>query len=124
MTLQDALAFAGVMLIASIPFAVQPVTTKTLAAGIRTLSHHGAIVTRPAALEELAGAFTWADNSYSSKSSLELTISDQTHVWLYSAGLDMLCVGKTGILTLDKMVVQVFQVFSLNRVIPFRRLSS
>ncbi len=57
MTLQDALAFAGVMLIASIPFAVQPVTTRTLAAGVRTLSRRGAIVTRPAALEELAGAF-------------------------------------------------------------------
>ena len=49
-----------------------------------------------------------ANDSYSSKYSLELTESDQTHIWLYSAGMDMLCVGKTGILTLDKMVVQVF----------------
>jgi H+-transporting ATPase len=57
MTLQDALAFAGVMLFAAIPFAVQPVITRTLAAGSRALADHGAIVTRLAALEDLAGAF-------------------------------------------------------------------
>jgi H+-transporting ATPase len=73
MTLQDALAFAGAMLLASIPFAVQPVTTATLAAGVRTLAPHGAIVARPAALEELAGALglktdvAWANDSFSSK---------------------------------------------------------
>jgi magnesium-transporting ATPase (P-type) len=55
-TLQDALSFAGVMLIASIPFAVQLVMTGTIAAGFRSLADRGAIVTRPAALEELAGA--------------------------------------------------------------------
>ncbi len=55
-TMQDALSFAGVMMIASVPFAVQLVMNGTLAAGLRSLAHHGAIVTRPAALEELAGA--------------------------------------------------------------------
>ena len=73
MPLQDAFAFAGVMLIASIQFAAQLVMTRTLAAGVRTLAHHGAIVTRPAALEALAGPFrlkkdvAWANNSYLSK---------------------------------------------------------
>ncbi len=64
MTLQDALAFAGVMLIASVPIAVQLVTTKTLAAGSRSLSQHGAIVTRLAAVEELAGAFRLKKSCY------------------------------------------------------------
>ena len=72
--LQDALAFAGAMLLVSIPFALQPVITRTLAAGTRALSHHGAIVKRPAALKELAGAFrlektyrdvAWANDSFS-----------------------------------------------------------
>ena len=57
MTLQDALSFAGVVLISSIPFAIELVTTATLAVGSRSLSRHGAIVTRLAALEEIAGAF-------------------------------------------------------------------
>ncbi len=57
MTLQDALSFAGVVLISSIPFAIELVTTATLAVGSRSLLRHGAIVTRLAALEEIAGAF-------------------------------------------------------------------
>ncbi len=56
MTLQDALSFAGVVLIASIPFAVELVTTRTLTVASRLLARHGVIVTRLAALEELAGA--------------------------------------------------------------------
>jgi magnesium-transporting ATPase (P-type) len=53
---QEALSFAVVVLIASIPLAVEIVTTTTLAMGSRSLSHHGAIVTRLAAIEEMAGA--------------------------------------------------------------------
>ena len=56
MTLQDALSFAGIVLIASIPFAIELVTTATLAAGSRSLLSRGPVVTRLAALEDLAGA--------------------------------------------------------------------
>jgi P-type E1-E2 ATPase len=52
---QQALSFAVVVLIASIPLAVEIVTTTTLAMGSRSLSKHGAIVTRLAAIEEMAG---------------------------------------------------------------------
>jgi P-type E1-E2 ATPase len=63
--------------VASIPVAIEVVTTTTLALGSRQLSAHGAIVTRLAAIEELAG-------------------------------MNMLCSDKTGTLTLNKMVIQVW----------------
>jgi len=52
---KSALSFAVVVLVASIPLAVEIVTTTTLAMGSRSLSKHGAIVTRLASIEEMAG---------------------------------------------------------------------
>jgi H+-transporting ATPase len=51
----DALSFTVVLLVASIPIAMEIVTTTTLSVGSKELSHHGAIVTRLAAIEDLAG---------------------------------------------------------------------
>ena len=42
-------------MVASIPLAIEIVTTTTLALGSKELSHHGAIVTRLAAIEDMAG---------------------------------------------------------------------
>jgi H+-transporting ATPase len=50
-----ALSFAVVLLVASIPIAIEIVCTTTLALGSRDLSKHGAIVTRLASIEEMAG---------------------------------------------------------------------
>ena len=50
-----ALSFAVVLLVASIPIAIEIVCTTTLALGSRQLSKHGAIVTRLASIEEMAG---------------------------------------------------------------------
>ncbi len=50
-----ALSFAIVLLVASIPIAIEIVCTTTLALGSRQLSKHGAIVTRLASIEEMAG---------------------------------------------------------------------
>ena len=44
-----------VLLVASIPIAIEVVCTATLALGSRQLSVHGAIVTRLVAIEEMAG---------------------------------------------------------------------
>ncbi len=44
-----------VLLVASIPVAIEIVVTATLALGSRQLSAHGAIVTRLTAIEEMAG---------------------------------------------------------------------
>jgi hypothetical protein len=52
---KEALAFTVVLLVASIPVAIEIVVTATLAMGSRQLSEHGAIVTRLTAIEEMAG---------------------------------------------------------------------
>lgn len=44
-----------VLLVASIPIAIEIVSTATLALGSRQLSEHGAIVTRLTSIEEMAG---------------------------------------------------------------------
>ncbi|GLC35933.1 hypothetical protein PLESTB_000520800 [Pleodorina starrii] len=52
---REALSFTVVLLVASIPIAIEIVCTTTLALGSRQLSAHGAIVTRLAAIEDMAG---------------------------------------------------------------------
>eukprot|EP00961_Rhodomonas_salina_P056906 765012-Rhodomonas_salina.1 len=52
---KHALSFSVVVLVASIPLAIEIVTTTTLAMGSGTLSKAGAIVTRLSAIEEMAG---------------------------------------------------------------------
>eukprot|EP01047_Picozoa_sp_COSAG01_P049062 COSAG01_NODE_4827_length_4711_cov_3.478534_1_plen_1101_part_00 len=51
----EAVAFGVVLLVASIPIAMPVVSTTTMALGSRELSKKGAIVTRLAAIEEVAG---------------------------------------------------------------------
>eukprot|EP00026_Physarum_polycephalum_P001399 Phypoly_transcript_01400.p1 GENE.Phypoly_transcript_01400~~Phypoly_transcript_01400.p1 ORF type:complete len:1065 (+),score=187.59 Phypoly_transcript_01400:116-3310(+) len=53
--LKSAASFAVVVIVASIPMAIEIVTTTTLAIGSKVLSHHGAIVSRLAAIDDLAG---------------------------------------------------------------------
>ncbi len=43
------------LLVASIPIAIEIVCTTTLALGSKQLAHYGAIVTRLSAIEDLAG---------------------------------------------------------------------
>jgi H+-transporting ATPase len=52
---KESLSFAVVVLVASIPLAIEIVTTTTLALGSKQLSARGAIVTRLGAIEEMAG---------------------------------------------------------------------
>jgi H+-transporting ATPase len=52
---KDSLSFAVVVLVASIPLAIEIVTTTTLALGSKSLSEKGAIVTRLSSIEEMAG---------------------------------------------------------------------
>merc|ERR1712054_236383 len=54
-TFMEALSFAVVLMVASIPMAMEIVTTTTLALGSKELTKHGAIVTRLAAIEDTAG---------------------------------------------------------------------
>ena len=51
-------------MVASIPLAIEIVTTTTLALGSKELSAHGAIVARLAAIEDMAGkAILWSDKA-------------------------------------------------------------
>jgi H+-transporting ATPase len=52
---KEALSFTIVLLVASIPLAIEIVTTTTLAIGSKKLVHHGAIVAKLSAIEDLAG---------------------------------------------------------------------
>lgn len=52
---KEAITFVAVVLVASIPIAIEIVCTATLALGSRQLSERGAIVTRLASIEEMAG---------------------------------------------------------------------
>lgn len=51
----EALSFTVVLMVASIPLAIEIVTTTTLALGSKELSKQGAIVTRLSAIEDMAG---------------------------------------------------------------------
>lgn len=51
----ETISFTVVLIVASIPIAIEIVCTTTLALGSKELSKHGAIVTRLAAIEDLAG---------------------------------------------------------------------
>jgi H+-transporting ATPase len=53
--MKEALSFTVVLMVASIPMAIEVVTTTTLALGSKELAHDGAIVTRLAAIEDMAG---------------------------------------------------------------------
>lgn len=53
--IKEALSFTVVLLVASIPLAIEIVTTTTLAIGSKKLVEYGAIVAKLAAIEDLAG---------------------------------------------------------------------
>mmetsp|Transcript_3655 Transcript_3655/g.7395 ORF Transcript_3655/g.7395 Transcript_3655/m.7395 type:complete len:913 (-) Transcript_3655:78-2816(-) len=53
--LTETISFTVVLIVASIPVAIEIVCTTTLALGSKELSKHGAIVTRLAAIEDMAG---------------------------------------------------------------------
>lgn len=52
---KEAISFTVVLLVASIPLAIEIVTTTTLAIGSKGLAKHGAIVAKLSAIEDLAG---------------------------------------------------------------------
>ena len=54
-SIQEAISYAVVLMVASIPMAIEIVTTTTLALGSSELAARGAIVTRLAAIEDMAG---------------------------------------------------------------------
>merc|ERR1719443_506044 len=80
----EALSFAVVLMVASIPMAMEIVTTTTLALGSKELTKHGAIVTRLAAIEDMAGMAILCSDKTGTLTLNEMHIQEHTPV--YSQG--------------------------------------
>merc|ERR1711871_987298 len=83
-TFMEALSFVVVLMVASIPMAMEIVTTTTLALGSKELTKHGAIVTRLAAIEDMAGLAILCSDKTGTLTLNEMHIQDFTPV--YSPG--------------------------------------
>jgi H+-transporting ATPase len=75
-----------VLMVASIPMAMEIVTTTTLALGSKELSKHGAIVTRLAAIEDMAGMAILCSDKTGTLTLNEMHIQEYTPC--YSGGED------------------------------------
>lgn len=81
---KSALSFTVVLIVASIPIAIEIVCTTTLALGSKELSKHGAIVTRLAAIEDMAGMNMLCSDKTGTLTMNKMVIQDETPV--YKAG--------------------------------------
>jgi H+-transporting ATPase len=78
---KTALSFTIVLLVASIPLAIEIVTTTTLALGSRGMSKHGAIVSRLAAIEDLAGMAILCSDKTGTLTLNKMVIQPETPVY-------------------------------------------
>jgi H+-transporting ATPase len=83
-TIVEALSFTVVLMVASIPLAIEIVTTTTLAVGSKALAKHGAIVTRLSAIEDLAGMSILCSDKTGTLTLNQMQIQAETPV--YSKG--------------------------------------
>ncbi|GBF93619.1 H+-transporting ATPase [Raphidocelis subcapitata] len=84
---REALSFTVVLLVASIPIAIEIVCTTTLALGSRQLSQEGAIVTRLASIEEMAGMNMLCSDKTGTLTLNKMVIQDDCPI--YTAGETM-----------------------------------
>ena len=78
----SALGFTVVLIVASIPLAMELVTTTTLALGSKELSHHGAIVSRLAAIEDMAGMAILCSDKTGTLTLNQMVIQEETPVYV------------------------------------------
>ena len=77
----DAISFTVVLLVASIPMAMEVVTTTTMAIGSHTLSNAGAIVARLSSIEELAGMNMLCSDKTGTLTLNKMVIQDETPIF-------------------------------------------
>ena len=77
----EALSFVVVLMVASIPLAIEIVTTTTLAVGSKDLSKHGAIVTRLSAIEDLAGMQILCSDKTGTLTQNKMQIQEHTPIY-------------------------------------------
>ena len=80
--LNDALSFTVVLIVASIPLAIEIVTTTTLAVGSKEMSKHGAIVTRLSSIEDLAGMSILCSDKTGTLTMNKMEIQNDTPIYV------------------------------------------
>lgn len=78
---KEALAFTIVLLVASIPLAIEIVTTTTLAIGSKDLAKHGAIVAKLSAIEDLAGMSILCSDKTGTLTLNKMVLQDDTPIY-------------------------------------------
>jgi len=80
-TTKEALSFTVVLLVASIPLAIEIVTTTTLAIGSKDLVKHGAIVAKLSAIEDLAGMSILCSDKTGTLTLNTMVLQDDTPIY-------------------------------------------
>lgn len=80
-TTYESLSFTVVLLVASIPLAIEIVTTTTLAVGSNELTLHGAIVARLSAIEDLAGMNVLCSDKTGTLTLNKMEIQEETPIY-------------------------------------------
>lgn len=79
--LRETISFTVVLIVASIPVAIEIVCTTTLALGSKELSKHGAIVTRLAAIEDMAGMTMLCSDKTGTLTMNKMMIQEETPIY-------------------------------------------
>jgi H+-transporting ATPase len=85
-SLKESLSYTIVLLVASIPLAIEIVTTTTLAIGSKKLVHHGAIVAKLSAIELLAAMSILCSDKTGTLTLNQMVLQEDTPI--YSEGED------------------------------------
>jgi len=85
-TFVEALSFTVVLLVASVPMAIEIVTTTTLSLGSKQLSDEGAIVTRLAAIEDLAAMSILCSDKTGTLTLNKMVIQEETPSYVEGIG--------------------------------------
>jgi H+-transporting ATPase len=80
--LKEALSHTIVLLVASIPLAIEIVTTTTLAIGSKNLVKHGAIVAKLSAIEDLAGMSILCSDKTGTLTLNQMVLQDHTPIFV------------------------------------------
>jgi H+-transporting ATPase len=80
-SVDEALSFTIVLLVASIPLAIEIVTTTTLAIGSKNLVKHGAIVAKLSAIEDLAGMSILCSDKTGTLTLNQMVLQDDTPIY-------------------------------------------
>lgn len=111
---KSALSFAVVVIVASIPMAIEIVTTTTLAIGSKQLSHHGAIVSRLAAIDDLAGLNMLCSDKTGTLTKNKMTIQDDAPT--YEPGLTQMDLLKQSALAARWVCIHALKPANLNSI--------